>query len=76
MQDARVAAYLCGHDHDLQYITRQSDPAVQDSTPVWPVFVVSGAGSSVRNNEFGKVNRKVGGAIILHSYAASAESNN
>lgn len=60
LQDARVAAYLCGHDHDLQYITRQSDPAVQDSAPVWPAFVVSGAGSSVRNNEFGKVNRKEG----------------
>jgi hypothetical protein len=59
LQDAKVAAYLCGHDHDLQFITRQSDPAVPDSAPVWPAFVVSGAGSSVRNNEFGKVDHKV-----------------
>jgi hypothetical protein len=50
---------MSGHDHDLQFIMRQSDPSVSDSAPVWPVFVVSGAGSSVRNNEFGKGDRKV-----------------
>jgi hypothetical protein len=59
LQDAKVAAYMSGHDHDLQFITRQSDPSVSDSAPVWPAFVVSGAGSSVRNNEFGKMDRKV-----------------
>jgi hypothetical protein len=59
---------MSGHDHDLQFITRQSDPANADSAPVWPAFVVSGAGSAVRNNEFGQADRKVSSEACIQTY--------
>jgi hypothetical protein len=51
VQNAGVAAYLAGHDHDLQHNIKLSNPADDDSDPVWPHHVVSGAGSETRKNE-------------------------
>jgi hypothetical protein len=51
LQDAGVAAYLAGHDHDLQHNVKLSNPGDDSSDPVWPHHVVSGAGSETRKNE-------------------------
>lgn len=61
-QDAGVAAYLCGHDHDLQYITKTAgQQATATGQPAWPVYVVSGAGSNIRTNEFAQYKARVSG---------------
>ena len=52
MQDNGLGAYFCGHEHDLQYIRQLSDPSNSSSDTVRPVYVVSGAGSDVRHDEF------------------------
>lgn len=51
VQDAGVATYLSGHDHDLQHNVKLSYPDDDNSDPVWPHYVVSGAGSETRKNE-------------------------
>ena len=51
-----VAAYLSGHDHDLQLIQRRSGPG---GSPILPLYVVSGAGSDVRRGEFDRMRQKV-----------------
>mmetsp|Transcript_12110 Transcript_12110/g.26026 ORF Transcript_12110/g.26026 Transcript_12110/m.26026 type:complete len:418 (+) Transcript_12110:115-1368(+) len=47
----KVPLYLCGHDHDLQFIKLADDPIY---------YVISGAGSDVRANEFDDVNTPEG----------------
>jgi len=59
-QAAKVAAYLSGHDHNLQHIVKLSDPKDDTSTPLWPQYVVSGAGSETRQDEKEKYSAKVG----------------
>jgi hypothetical protein len=51
VQSAGVAAYLAGHDHDLQHNIKLSNPDDDASDPLWPHHVVSGAGSETRKNE-------------------------
>jgi hypothetical protein len=51
LQSAGVAAYLAGHDHDLQHVVKLSNPDDDNSDPVWPHHVVSGAGSETRSDE-------------------------
>eukprot|EP00878_Enallax_costatus_P022880 GHUV01024314.1.p1 GENE.GHUV01024314.1~~GHUV01024314.1.p1 ORF type:complete len:373 (+),score=81.50 GHUV01024314.1:129-1247(+) len=60
LQNSSVAAYFCGHDHNLQYVYKYSDPDVTESPPTWPVYVVSGAGSDVRYGESDKYKPKAG----------------
>lgn len=60
LQDAGVAAYFAGHDHDLQHNVKLSDPGDDSSDPVWPHHVVSGAGSETRKNEKKSYKGKVG----------------
>lgn len=51
MQRAGVAAYMAGHEHDLQHIVKLTNPNDDNSDPVWPQYVVSGAGSETRVGE-------------------------
>ena len=51
VQSAGVAAYLAGHDHDLQHVVKLSNPDDDTSDPVWPHHVISGAGSETRSGE-------------------------
>lgn len=64
MQDAGVAAYLCGHEHDLQYITKT--PPTPGGQPAWPVYVVSGAGSNMRADEIKDYKPRVSRAARVH----------
>eukprot|EP00775_Hariotina_reticulata_P007997 gene7997-8195_t len=63
LQAAGVAGYFCGHEHDLQYITKLSNPTEPSSPPSWPVYVVSGGGSDVRREEF--INYKPTGGYVM-----------
>lgn len=69
LQAAGVAGYFCGHEHDLQYITKLSNPTEPSSPPSWPVYVVSGGGSDVRSEEFIKYQPTVS-TILLHHHLA------
>lgn len=64
-QGAKVAAYLSGHDHNLQHVVKLSDPQDDNSKPLWPQYVVSGAGSETRQDEKDKYSAKVGPASSL-----------
>lgn len=46
-----MAAYMAGHEHDLQHIIKLTNPDDDSSDPVWPQYVVSGAGSETRQGE-------------------------
>jgi hypothetical protein len=56
LREHGVAAYLAGHEHDLQLIFEQEKEEGEGKEgkgkDQWPAFVVSGAGSDVRENEF------------------------
>lgn len=51
MQRAGVAAYMSGHEHDLQHVVKLINPDDDSSEPVWPQHVTSGAGSETRGGE-------------------------
>jgi len=61
LADHGVLAYLCGHEHDLQYIHNDGDPVH---------YVVSGAGSDVRYHEFDGIDTH--GALTVDDQGFSA----
>jgi tartrate-resistant acid phosphatase type 5 len=55
LREHGVAAYLAGHEHDLQLIFEREEEEEDKEgggNERWPAFVVSGGGSNVRENEF------------------------
>jgi len=66
LQAAGVATYFCGHEHNLQYITKPSNPNESSSPPSWPVYVVSGAGSDVRKDEFVNYQPAVSASLLMN----------
>jgi hypothetical protein len=49
LREHGVAAYLAGHEHDLQLLFEKDGGGGEAR---WPAYVVSGAGSNIRLNEF------------------------